>query len=98
MSLHRRNARRDANEPDIRDALTAVGAKYLRLSAFDLLVLYHGQIFMLEVKMPKGEIQPSQQDLVKDGWPLRFVETAADALAAIGAEDAMTPSRTKKTR
>lgn len=53
MSIHRRAAGRDSNEPDIVAALEAAGASVTRLSAEgvpDLLVGYRGASHLLEVK------------------------------------------------
>ncbi len=96
MSVHRWNARRDANEPEIRKALTKIGAKYLKLNAFDLLVLYQGQLFMLEVKIPRGEVQPSQQELLDDGWPLKLVSNVAETLEVVALHPPKRPNAVKK--
>jgi hypothetical protein len=88
MSLSRRNPRRDANEPAIVKALEKVGALVKRISAAgvaDLLVLYKGRIFLLEVKMPKtGRMTPAQQETTAEGWPVTVVRDEYDALTAIG--------------
>lgn len=93
MSLNRYAVQRDANEPEIVEALEAIGAKVIRLDAFDLLVLYNG-IHMIEVKKRMaqketakgryGRKRPSQEALVADGWPLRFVTDTVEAFRAIG--------------
>lgn len=88
MSLHRRNPRRDANEPAIVEALEAVGAKVKRLSAAgvaDLLVLFRGRLFLLEVKTAKGRATLAQDETSADGWPVVTVRTEIAALLAIGA-------------
>jgi hypothetical protein len=86
MSLNRWNARRDANEGPIVQALRAAGADVIRLDVFDLLVLYRGRIFCLDAKLPKtGKATTSQDALVDRGWPLCFVHDPIDALKAIGA-------------
>lgn len=57
MSLHRRAARRDDNEPEICAALIAAGASVTYLSipgAPDLLVGHQGRTVLLEVKEPLG--------------------------------------------
>jgi hypothetical protein len=57
MSIHRRAARRDANEPEIVAALKAVGATVQQLSGEDvpdLLVGFRGGDYLLEVKRPLG--------------------------------------------
>lgn len=85
MSIKRWNAKRDANEPGIVSALKQVGAKVLRLDAFDLLVLYRGTLFMLDAKMPEGRTTSAQDELLEDGWPLHMVVDEMSALRAIGA-------------
>jgi len=84
--VKRYGAKRDRSEADILAALVKVGADYLLLDAFDVLVWHRGHLTMLEVKTPKiGRTTSSQKDLVQRGWPLRFVNTPEQALAAIGA-------------
>jgi hypothetical protein len=57
MSLHRRAARRDANEAEIIAALRAVGATVQQLSGEDvpdLLVGFRGVDHLMEIKRPLG--------------------------------------------
>lgn len=52
-----RAKRRDANEPDVVNALVAAGAVVTRLDGDgvpDLLVGFKGRSFLLEVKLPMG--------------------------------------------
>jgi Holliday junction resolvase len=87
MSLHRRNAKRDANEKDVVSALRKVGAKVARVSAEgfpDLVCWYRGRIFLLEVKTAKGRATEAQEQRTADGWPVVTVRSAEDALKAIG--------------
>lgn len=84
MSLKRWNARRDASEKPIVAALRQVGAKVMHLDKFDLLVLYKGQLYMLDAKKRKGRVTDSQHELIADGWPLKFVEDADQAFAWLG--------------
>jgi hypothetical protein len=86
MSLKRHATRRDASEPAILRALAKAGADYIRLDAFDVLVLFRGRITMLECKVKGGRKTRNQQVLVERGWPVHFVITAEEALAAIGAD------------
>lgn len=98
MTIHRRDARRDANEAAIVAAMTAAGASVTPVSAKgapDLLVGFRGETTLLEVKReegPKGGT--SRGRLTKDqiawraawrGRPPVIVRTPAEALAAIGA-------------
>ena len=55
MSLHRYDAARDKNEPEIVHALRQVGAYVALINGTgvpDLLVGYKGETFLLEVKLP----------------------------------------------
>lgn len=97
MSLHRRAARRDDNEPPIIEALEAIGAEVRQLSGArvpDLLVGYRGATFLLGVKKPAG---PKGGDLARrkdrptgderpDTWPgglWVIVTTPAEAVAVV---------------
>ena len=92
MSLHRRAPRRDRNEREVIDALAATGAAVLPLSGAgvpDLLVGYGGNLFLLEVKVPRGTLTLAQAFTVAClghvGVQVHVVRTAEDALKAIGA-------------
>ena len=62
MSLYRRDAKRDANEPVIRKAVHDVGAVTWQLrEPCDLLVLYEGVFRTFEVK--DGDKPPSARQL-----------------------------------
>lgn len=81
--------RRDANEKAIIEALRAAGASVQQLSGLDvpdLLVGHHGINFLLEVKMPKGELSDGQFEWVKRwrGRDVYVVRTVDEALAAVG--------------
>ena len=97
MSLARHAKARDANEPEIVEALQAVGATVERLDTpFDLLVGYRGKDFKLEVKVPlgkKGGASASRltvdQVVFQRTWrgaPLYVVRSSREALEAIGAK------------
>jgi len=64
MSLHRRNPRRDANEPAIVDALERMGFSVSRVSGAgvpDLLVgKWPSFLRMVEIKVEKGRYTPAQ--------------------------------------
>ena len=92
MSLKRYSTRRDKTEPEILRALAAVGADYIRLDAIDVLVLFRGQLYLLECKSARGKKRPKMREttrnqdvLVQRGWPLHFVSNPMEALRAIGA-------------
>ena len=88
-----RAARVDANQPEIVDALRAVGAKVYVASSFgqgfpDLVVNFGGVLTLQEVK--DGSKPPSARRLTPDQvkfhaeWPVSVVASVDEALAAIG--------------
>lgn len=85
MALTRWATKRDGNEGDVMRALGQVGARYIILDAFDLLVLFRGRVHMLEVKTKKGQLTDTQHALLEMGWPLQIVRSVDEALKAIGA-------------
>lgn len=85
--------KRDANEPEIIEALEAAGASVFVLDKpLDLLVGFRGETFLLEVK--NGAQPPSWQRVTDaqrefiSGWAGQYaiVNSKESALAAIGAE------------
>ncbi len=57
MPLARYANARDANEPDIVEALEAAGATVIRLdSPTDLLVGWRGRNYLIEIKVPLGPL------------------------------------------
>lgn len=85
MGIKRWATKRDGNESEILRALHRVGADYILLDAFDVLVLFRGRLTMLECKTKRGRATRNQDVLVQRGWPLVFVRSADEALSAIGA-------------
>jgi hypothetical protein len=81
--------RRDANEPDIRDALVKAGCDVIQADDVDLIVGRAGHSYLIEVKRPgrasESRIRPIQKRL-RDNWRGHYaiVTTADDALAAVG--------------
>ena len=76
---------RDANEPEIIEALKKAGAKVQRLDMLDLLVQFEGKLYLLEVKTEKGKNTDAQNKLKEKGWIFHIVRTPLEALKAIGA-------------
>lgn len=87
MSIHRRAAKRDANEAEIVEALKKAGAQVLRISQpVDLVVAYNLRNYLLEVKSDNGRLTPMQQKWFAE-WegPAYVVHNPEEALLAIGA-------------
>ena len=87
MSLNRRNPRRDLNERRIVAALEKAGAMIYRLSAPglpDLLVGHRKRWLLLEVKGPRGKLEPLQHQFHLTaaclGLPCHVVSTEEQAL------------------
>ncbi len=89
MSIKRWNARRDANEPAIVEALEKVGATVERWEVCDLVVGYQGRTYLIEVKTEKGKLTKKQKTM-REKWRghLATVRDAIEALQAIGANSA----------
>jgi Holliday junction resolvase len=86
----RRAARRDTNEPEIIEALRAVGATVQSLDERgvpDLVVGFRGVSYLIEVKTAKGKLTRDQVAW-HAGWKgqVAVVRTVEEALAVIGAE------------
>lgn len=95
--LRRHNAKRDANEPEIVEALRTAGAGVTRISAkdvCDLLVIFRGVTYLIEVKVPKGVVSEGQSDFIAawndNGGKAAIVRSVDEALAVIGATEATT--------
>lgn len=73
MSLHRWDAKRDANEPEIVKALQAKGISVYRLDKpLDLLLGYNKNNYLVEVKMPKKKLNAKQVEFT-EGWKGQFI-------------------------
>lgn len=91
MGLHSYNAKRDSNEPDIIDALRAVGCTVQPLSikgVCDLLVGIDGINYLLEVKNGKNDLTDDQIKFFEtwDGQcaVVRTVEEAIEVIRGRG--------------
>lgn len=61
MGLSRYANRRDANEPEIIQALEAIGVSVYPMDRpLDLLCGYRGKNILIEVKVPGGKLTPAQ--------------------------------------
>lgn len=90
MSIHRRNARRDKNEPEIKAALEQVGAKVYPVSAEglpDTIVTFRGVVYLVEIKTDKGKLTPAQERFFEenaDTPTIGIVRNQDEALKLIG--------------
>jgi hypothetical protein len=90
VSIHRYDAKRDENEPQIVTALRACGVKVYRELPVDLLCWYPARqrFFVADVKTPKGRITPRQERFFAEVDPapafiLRSLEDVQEALEDI---------------
>jgi len=84
-----RVSQRDANEPKIVATLDKFGARWWRMEPpcpFDLLVLYRGVFYAVEVKSGKGRLTDNQRRFDGEAplWIVRTPEDVADAIAEWG--------------
>ena len=82
----RYDAKRDANEPEIVEALEAVGASVVRLDDVDLVVGFRGVNYLMEIKTDKGKLNKKQAKFFRS-WngQVNIVRTRIQALRLIGA-------------
>lgn len=89
MTRRGHRGRTDGNHGDIVDALRRSGALVLSLASLgrgvpDLLIWKPGLGYVLvEVKQPKGTLTEDQERFRAQGWPVRVVRSAEDAIAAL---------------
>lgn len=88
MTIHRRNPKRDQNEPAIVAALEQIGFRVRRISeaGFADLAAYHRAygVLLIEVKSARGRLTKAQLEHRADGWPVHIVRSVDDVLALIG--------------
>ena len=88
MSIHRRAARRDDNEPVIIRALRDVGAQVEQMSRpCDLAVTFRARHYLIEVDNPESKYRKREQKQLETLERMRIpmVQTAYEALRVIGA-------------
>ncbi len=88
MSIHRRAARRDENEPGIIKALEQVGAKVEQMSLpCDLAVKFRDRHYLIEVDNPASKYRKRKpkQLATFEKLAIPMVRTAEEALRLIGA-------------
>lgn len=84
------HGKRDANQSEIVKALRGAGASVYDMADVghgfpDLVVGYAGRIWLVEVKMPDGELTPDQVDFIRDcHGTVHVVHNVDEALAVIG--------------
>ena len=76
--------KRDANEPEIVEALKLHGASVIQMDKLDLIVGYKGKTHVMEIKNPNTswELKPSQKKLINSwvGSPIHIVTTKEQAI------------------
>jgi hypothetical protein len=86
-------AKVDANQPEIVRDLRHVGAFVFPTHTIgrgfpDLVTIFRGTVYLLEVKMPGGDLTPEERKFYEDSQGLVYiVRSSEDALRAIGAMD-----------
>lgn len=85
MSINRFDAKRDACEPDIVEALERCGVRVWRKLPCDLLTLYRGRWLPLECKDPDAYVDKRQKEQIEflDSTGTPIVRTADDALLVV---------------
>ena len=85
MTLKRYGAKRDLNELEIVRGLQQIGCRVLRLDPVDLLCLYRGGLWLIEVKTPTSRTRRTQQQktLTEEGWPIHYVTSLPEAIAVV---------------
>lgn len=89
----RKHGKVDRNQPAIVETLRRVGAIVVSLAPIgggvpDLLVLFRGDNYLLEVKMDDGKLTPDQEvwiEAAQRKGRVAIVRSEDDALKAIGA-------------
>lgn len=86
----RYDAKADANQSEIVGTLRAAGCTVQHLHTVgrgvpDLLVSRHGNMYLLEVKTPKGRLTKCEREWI-EAWdaPVYVVRTVEEALQAVG--------------
>jgi Holliday junction resolvase len=88
VSIHRINARRDANEGAIIQTLQAEGVIVFPISGAgipDLLCGHRGVWFLVEVKTRSGRLTEAQRRFhaLAEGYPVYVVRTAQEAVEVL---------------
>ncbi len=76
----------DSNQRELVEALRGVGARVLILGGkIDVAVLYHGCVTLIDAKNLDGRnrLTDTQVRLVAEGWPIVFIHSVEEALAAV---------------
>ena len=84
-------SRTDGNQPDIIHALKRIGASvYYMKQPLDLLVGYRGKNFILEVKMPREDLNGEQTNFcLRWCGSYHVVHTVEEAIAAVIGPEAL---------
>ena len=85
MTIHRRNAKRDANEPEIISALRQAGATVRTISGAgipDSLIGFRGKTYLAEIKSEKGTLTKPQEKFFAEwrGFPPVIFRSVDDVI------------------
>ena len=84
MSRNRYGKERDANEEQIVEALEKAGCLVCRGDWVDLTVQSKNNVYLIEVKGPKGQLTELQRKLIAAGWKIHICKSPEAALLAVG--------------
>lgn len=87
-ALRKFNAKRDANEGPIVAAFKDMGCMIYRLDQPVDLLLYcpmamQQRLHLVEVKMPKGDLNDKQEAFRAAGWPVHVIRSVDEAIALV---------------
>ena len=87
VALRKFNAKRDANELPIVQALRQMGCLVARLDQpVDLLIyvpMAQQRMHLVEVKVPGGKLNENQQDFIALGWPVHVIRSVDEAIELV---------------
>lgn len=82
-----RHNKRDANEPEIVDALADLGITWIEAGPLDGWAMIKGRFIPIECKMPGEPLTDSQNTFIdlceRSGWPYFIWRSGEDAIAGV---------------
>lgn len=88
IAIRRHNAKRDQNEQAIIRAFKSMGCMVARLDQPVDLLMYcpmarGPRMHLIEVKMPKSDLNDNQRAFVAAGWPVHVIRSVDEAIALV---------------